>query len=82
MKLSQTKSFKLFFPSGEAVTILSAKEMFHFKRMCKELGTKATKMKVSRDMLDPYVESYEAVLEKLQNKIIEEKRDKSFVKRK
>ena len=56
--------------------------MFHFKRMCKEIGTKATKMKVSRDMLDPYVENYETLLQKLQDKIIEEKRDKSFVKRK
>ena len=82
VKLSQNKSFKLFFILGEAITILSSKEMFHFKRMCKEIGTKATKMKVSRDMLDPYVENYETLLQKLQDKIIEEKRDKSFVKRK
>ena len=39
-------------------------------------------MKVSGDMLDPYVENYQTLLQKLQDKIIEEKRDKSFVKRK
>lgn len=63
---------------GLAITILAAKEVYHFKQMCKRLSSKCIRLKILHDELSVYIEKYEAALKQLQIKIADKKRSKTL----
>lgn len=62
---------------GEAITILSRKEVFHFKQMMKKLsGSSYSVMKVKKTDIASFEEKYAEALSSLQSIVAEEKRAK------
>ena len=63
--------------SGTAITILTWKEVYHFKKMSKKLhatSSKVKKLKISNEDLHQYDESYEEALRALQEAVIQDKK--------
>ncbi|XP_065644160.1 ATP-dependent RNA helicase DDX51 [Hydra vulgaris] len=59
---------------GEALTILTKKEVYHFKKMSNELSGVVLKMKIKDEDLLIYEHQYQKALSSLQEKISSEKR--------